>query len=153
MENFVRCFLYDCKFISLAYHYDVSQSFPGDSVVKNPSASARDTKGVSLIHGLRRSPGGGHGNPLQYSCLENPSDRGAWQAIMPRVAKSWTPLKQFSTHVQSVCLIYWYLNIDLVLIPELNLTWSQYIILFKYSWIIFVNILLIWCITCLLYAP
>ena len=44
----------------------------------------------------RRSPGGGHGNPLQYSCLENPMDRGAWRAAVHRVAQSWTRLKRFS---------------------------------------------------------
>ena len=48
--------------------------------------------------GLGRIPGGGHGNPLQYSCLENPMDGGAWWATVHRVAKSWTQLKQFSTH-------------------------------------------------------
>ena len=49
--------------------------FPGDSVVKNPCANARD---VDLIPGLERSPGEGNGNPLQYSCLENPMEGGAW---------------------------------------------------------------------------
>ena len=43
------------------------------------------------------TPGGGHGNPLQYSCLENPIDRGAWQTIVNRVEKSRTRLKQLST--------------------------------------------------------
>ena len=46
------------------------------------------------IPGLGRSPGGGHGHPFQYPCLENPMDRGAWQATVHRVAKSWTQLKQ-----------------------------------------------------------
>ena len=49
-------------------------------VVKNPSASVGDIKDESLIPGSERSPGGGHGNPPQYSCLENPIDRGAWRA-------------------------------------------------------------------------
>ena len=48
-----------------------------------------------------RSPGGEHGNPLQYSCLENPMDRGAWRAIVHRVSKSRTPLKRLSTHTHS----------------------------------------------------
>ena len=43
-------------------------------------------------------PGGGHSNPLQYFCLENPMDRGVWQAMAHRVAKSWTGLKQLSMH-------------------------------------------------------
>ena len=55
---------------------------------------------VGLILGLGRSPGGGHGNPLQYSCLENPLDRGAWQATVHRVTKSQTQLKRLGTHAQ-----------------------------------------------------
>ena len=62
-------------------------------VVKNLSANARDIRDTGLIHGLRRSPGGGHGNPLQYSCLENPVDRGAWKATVHGVAESWTRMK------------------------------------------------------------
>ena len=50
---------------------------PSALVVKNPSASARDVRDMSLILGLGRSPGGGYGNTLQYSCLENSMDRGA----------------------------------------------------------------------------
>ena len=47
-------------------------------VVKDPPANAGDVRGAGLIPGSGRTPGGGHGNPLQYSCLENPMDRGAW---------------------------------------------------------------------------
>ena len=64
-------------------------------MVKNPSANAGDAFSVP---GLGKSPGGEHGNPLQCSCLGNPMDRGAWRAPVHRVAKSWTQLKQFSTH-------------------------------------------------------
>ena len=49
---------------------------------------------------LGRSPGVGSGNPLQYSCMENPMDRGAWKTTVHRVAKSWTRLKWLSTHIQ-----------------------------------------------------
>ena len=62
-------------------------------VVKNLPVNAGDEREAGLIPGLGRSPGGGHDNPLQYSCLENPMDRGAWQAIVYGVAKSWTQLK------------------------------------------------------------
>ena len=62
-------------------------------MVKNPLANAGDRRDVGLIPGLGRSPGGGHGNPLQYSCLENPMDRGAWRATVHGVAQSWTGLK------------------------------------------------------------
>ena len=72
-------------------------------VVKNPPANAGDVKDSDLISGWGKSPGGGNGNPLQYSCLENPMDRGAWQATVRRVAKSQTQLKPLSiqahTHI------------------------------------------------------
>ena len=58
-------------------------------VVKNLPANAGDSRDVSSIPGSGRSPGGGHGNPLQYSCLENSMDRGSWQATVHRVIKSW----------------------------------------------------------------
>ena len=58
--------------------------FPDGSVVKNPLANAEY---AGSIPGSGKSPGGGHGNPLQYSCLENSMDRGAWQAIVHGVAK------------------------------------------------------------------
>ena len=54
----------------------------GSTVVKNLSRKAGDAKGAGLIPGLGRSPGEGNGNPLQYSCLENSMDRGAWRAII-----------------------------------------------------------------------
>ena len=57
--------------------------------VNNPFANAGDVTDVDSFPGLGRSPGGGHGNPLQYSCLENPMDRGAWRTIAHWVTKSW----------------------------------------------------------------
>ena len=51
-------------------------------MVKNQLANVRDTGDVGFITGLEKSPGGGHGSPCQYSCLENPMDRGAWWAIV-----------------------------------------------------------------------
>ena len=71
-------------------------------VVKNPSAIVGDIRDVDSIPGSGRSPGEGHGNPLQYSCLENSMDRGAWQATLHRVTKSRTWLKWFSMHSSSV---------------------------------------------------
>ena len=73
-------------------------------MVKNPSAGARDVKDSGSIPESGRSPGGGHGNPLQYSCLEHPMDRGAWQAVVHGVAKNLTRLKRLSTHTQHVNL-------------------------------------------------
>ena len=63
--------------------------FPGGSVIKNLPAKAG---GVGLILESGRNPGGGNGNPLQYSCWENPMGRGAWQATVHGVTKSWTGL-------------------------------------------------------------
>ena len=63
--------------------------FPGSSVVKNPPANAGDSGDACSIPGLERSPGGGNGNLLQYSYLENVMDRGAWRATVHGVAKSW----------------------------------------------------------------
>ena len=65
---------------------------------KNPSTNVGDIRGTSSILGLGISPGGGHGNALQYFCLENPMERGAWEAIVHRVSKSWTQLRQLSIH-------------------------------------------------------
>ena len=74
-------------------------AFPGGSVGKESTCNAgvclqqSGTGDQGSISGSGRSPGGGNGNPLQYSCLENPMDRGAWWATVHGVAKSWT---QFS---------------------------------------------------------
>ena len=65
---------------------------------RNPAASAGDLRDLGLIPGSGRSTRGVNGNPFQHSCLENPTDRGAWQAAVHRVAKSWTWLKQLSVH-------------------------------------------------------
>ena len=66
--------------------------FPGSIVVKNLPANAGDARDSGLIPGLGKSPRGGNGNPLQYSCLENSLDRGAWWTVVHGVAKSWLQL-------------------------------------------------------------
>ena len=68
-------------------------------MVKNSPANAGDIRDAGLIPGSGRSPGGRHGNSLQYSCLENLMDRGAWGLAVNRVAKSETRLKRLSMHV------------------------------------------------------
>ena len=70
--------------------------FPGGSVVKNPPANAGLTGGVGSSPWLGRSPGGGNGNPLQYSCLGNSMDRGSWRATVHGVAKSQTQLSEWT---------------------------------------------------------
>ena len=77
--------------------------FPGGSVVKNLPANAGD---LGSIPGSERSPGEGNSCPLQYSCLENPMIRGAWQATFHRITKSWTWLKQLSAHTHTHIHIY-----------------------------------------------
>ena len=67
-------------------------------MVKNMPANVGDKGDAGSVPGSGRSPGGGHGCPLQYSCLENPMDRGAWEATVHRVTKNQTKLKQLSTH-------------------------------------------------------
>ena len=67
-------------------------------MVNNLSASAGDRGNTVLIPGLGRSPGEGHGNPLQYSCLENSMDRGAWRATVREITKNGTQLKRLSMH-------------------------------------------------------
>ena len=67
-------------------------------MLKNWPANARDIRDTDLIPGSGRSPGGGNSNPLQYSCLENPVDKGDCQATVYKAPKSRTRLKQFSMH-------------------------------------------------------
>ena len=74
-----------CDFFTGAVH-----GFPGGSVVKNLPTSARDSGDQSSIPGLGKSPRGGNGNPLSYSCLENSMDKEAWWATVRGVTKSWT---------------------------------------------------------------
>ena len=68
----------------------IQNGFPGGTVVKSPPISAGDIRDVGSIPGSEGSPGEGNGNPLQYSSLENPMDRGAWQATVHGVIKSQT---------------------------------------------------------------
>ena len=87
--------------IGLSYHMAL--------VVKSLLASAGDIRDVGSIPGSGRSPEGANGNPLQYSCLENPMDRGAWRAVVQRVAKSRAGLKRLNTHTCSPSLtdLHW----------------------------------------------
>ena len=85
-------------------------------VVKNPPANAGDVRHVSSIPESGRSPGGGHGNPLQYSCLENPMDRGAWRVtvhggakrnfVMDMTEHSCTAHPQSTKQVKLILILY-----------------------------------------------
>ena len=74
-------------------------------VVRNPPANAGDTKDMGSIPGSGRCPRGGHGKPFQYSCLEDTMARGAWWAIVHRVAKSWI---HTYTHTQTYMFVYFF---------------------------------------------
>ena len=87
-------------FIEFYLNKAVYWSFPGGTVVKNPPTNAGDTRDTGWIPGLGRSPSVGNGNALQYYCLGNPMDRGAWQAIIHGVAKESDTTKQLSTHTE-----------------------------------------------------
>ena len=77
-------------FYTVWHLFSIMVGFPGGSVIRNLPASAGDAGDMGSIPGSGRSPGGGNGNPLQYSCCENLMDRGAWKAIVHRVPKSQT---------------------------------------------------------------
>ena len=76
--------------------YLISRGFPAGAIVKNPPANAGDAVDAGSIAGSGRSPGVGNGNSLQYSCLENPVDRGAWRAPALGVAKESDTTKRLS---------------------------------------------------------
>ena len=87
-------------FLTLPMHFQVAL------VVKNLPANAGGIRDAGSIPGFGRSPGWGHGNPFQYSCLENPVDRGTWQAVVHGVAKSQTWLKQPNTYTHNIAGIF-----------------------------------------------
>ena len=116
-------------------------------MVKNLPANARDMRDSGSIPGSGRAAGGGHGSPLQFSCLENPMDRRAWHTTVHRVAKSWVWLKSLSTHApvhqQAFSMSTWcplevkapsswiskmltYCNILIKLQPEFCGSWLQW---------------------------
>ena len=74
------------------------KAFPGDTSGQEPAYHCRRCKRCRFNPWIRKIPEERNGNPLQYSSLENPMDRGAWWATVHRVTKSWTGLKQLSTH-------------------------------------------------------
>ena len=78
----------------------LKRGFPGGSRGKEPACHAGDIRGMGSISGLGRSLGGGHGNPLWYSCLQNPLDRGAWRATVHEVAK-----RNTTEVTQHVCML------------------------------------------------
>ena len=103
--------------VTVRLDWGVQQQRQVALVVKNLPANAGNARDVSSMPGLRRSPGVGDGNPLQYSCLGNPMDRGACRAIVHGVAKSWT---QLSTHTHEPCKLPNLLQISLPNLQHLS---------------------------------
>ena len=143
-------------FVSVSYH-PIGQSksrVPSYSqegasqvalVVKNQPVNAGDTRDVGSIPGSGRSPGIGNSNPLQYCCVENPMDRGAWWATVHRIAKSQTWLKQLNTHIYAV-----YMSIPisqfilLLFFPLVVHTFILYICVS--TWFAKINFIVVWLI-------
>ena len=95
-------------------HHGISWAFSGGTEVKNLPASAGDTRGVGLIPGLVRSPGGGNGNPLQYSCLKNSTDRGAWWATVQGGGVTKNPTQLNTTHPHGISYSHLLYCLDLL---------------------------------------
>ena len=101
---FFHSFLWLCSTLCMV--------FPGSSAVKNPPARQETHRDAGLIPGSGRSPGEENGNPLQYSCQQNPMDRGTWWATVHRVTKSRTWLKRPSMHIYLYYLFFIHLSVD-----------------------------------------
>ena len=100
IASLISILIYPSIFSSFPFWYlrGILRGFPGGTRGEILPANSGDTRDTGAIPGVGRSPGGGHRNPLQYSCLENATDRGAWRTVVSRVAKSQTWLKQLSMH-------------------------------------------------------
>ena len=121
-----RITFHDENYLKLSF--EIAQASPGGASVKEPApADAGNMRDLGSILQSGRFPGRGHGNPLQYSCLENPMDRGAWWATVHRMAKSQTQLKQLSTQTYSGQL---FRNQEFVFLME-----SLYLIPFTFPWL------------------
>ena len=96
--------------INMAVFIKLIYSIPTSSqvalVIKNLPANVADIRDMGLIPGLGKSPGEGNGNPLQYSCLENPMDRGAWRATVHSIIWSQTQLKRLSTDLPKISVAF-----------------------------------------------
>ena len=90
---------------AFVYIHSIYMGFSGGASGKEPACNAGDGRDARSMSGLGKFPGGGHGNPLQYSCLENPMGRRAWWATAHMVSKSWTWLKWYSMHTFYICVV------------------------------------------------
>ena len=109
------------------FHASVKR-LPDGSAGKESACNAGDTGDAGLIPGSGRPPGGGHGNPVQYSCLKNSMDRGAWWTTIQRIAKSWTQLINYACKK----LLAIFVKKEMIALPR-QLDWSA-LFLFSPSW-------------------
>ena len=124
--------------------YSLTGGFPGCTSGKEPTYECRRLKKHGFDPWSGRYPGGGHSNPIQYSCLENPMDRGAWKSIVHRVAKSWTWLKQVSTYTYVQFFQHHILKVvSLFLLNSLHIFAQNQLSIYAggYFWILFFPIL------------
>ena len=103
LNIYICIHMYIYIYIYIYMYMHISLSLPGGAIGKEPAC--RDIRNTGSILGSGRPPGGGHSNPLHYSCLENPIDRGAWWATVYRIAKRLTWLKWLSMHAHSYVFI------------------------------------------------
>ena len=93
--------------LTLLVDWKIKLHHPDGTSGKEPTCQCRRHKRYEFSPWAGKIPGGGHGNPLQYSCLENPMDRGAWRAMIHGVAKSWTWLKWLYIHMQKLRIMFY----------------------------------------------
>ena len=99
LEQWSFCNIYTYEIIMM---YIITRAFQVVLEVKKTQLPKQEKWDMDSVPGSGRSPGAGHGNPLQYSCLENPKDRGAWWATVLKATKSQTWLKRHSTHAYQI---------------------------------------------------
>ena len=129
----INCSLF--VIITLAHFWLTLDDSPflDGSIGKESTCSAEDTGDTALIPRSGRPPGGGHSKPLQYSCLENTMDRGAWWATVHRVTKSRTQLKWLSTLTSGTCIIGFYGALPLfkIIVVKSMVKWFTIVTIFK----------------------
>ena len=107
--------------LCLSHHYNSIRGFPGSSVVKNLPANAGEAGDMSLSPRLGRSHGEGNGNPLQYFCLENSIDRGAWWATIHGITEESDMTEQLRTHLHTQLYKLFFISIPILQIKKMRI--------------------------------
>ena len=108
--------------------------FSVGTAVKNPGANAGDIRGVGLIRGWGRFSGAGHGNPLQYCCLENPMDRGRWRATVHALSNSQTQLKRLSPCTAHRIMLITFLGVLPIFLKSPIRLWTGIVVQTLWTW-------------------